>query len=425
MSSPNTLPHLRSALSGLGDLEQLARNPLCQRLIAKGNIAKLADADLDRAARLREMLIKAIESLKPDSEGDASSPEWRQFIILHDRYVLRRPLWQVQQKLHLGERQVRREHRRALARLAVRLEADIALITPELESAAEEHLAQASPMEQSAISPQEEEMFRAAQRLAPEPSVFGVSELFEDLQAILREFARHSDRVNTISWSVWPSDLTIYADRGILHQLLLKLLQVLIEQTRPSAPMLSVLAHLHGNSRVQLAVQEYFKITDAITPVQPEIPPLCSWLARALQADLQCHIDMSGLCTITFELPTGTRLWKVLIVDDEPVATELFRSYLAGLDYHVVTLTRASDVLERARDMQPDAIVLDVMMPAMDGWELLQRLRHDPILQGVPIVVCSVLRDAELALALGAAAFLHKPVLRQQLLATLTKVLNR
>ncbi|MCS6848452.1 MAG: response regulator [Anaerolineae bacterium] len=396
-------------------------------MIAKTSASEKVVADLDRAALLREILIKAIESLKPINEHEGSSKEWRQFTILHDRYVLHRSLWQVQQKLHLGERQVRRDHRRALARLAVLLETEIARLTSEMAYAAGERPAQSSAIAVDRLSAdsQEAEMIRAAQRLMPEPSVFGVNELLNDLRAILFEVARHSDRINTISWSVHPPNLTIYADRGILHQLLLKLLQALVEHAQPSMPTISVIAHVDKASRVRLAIQGQFEITDSVKLAQPELPPLCRWLARALQTDLQSHTEAAGLYTIALELPAGTRLRKILIIDDEPIATELFRSYLAGMDYHVVTLTRGSDALERARDVQPDAIVLDVMMPAMDGWELLQRLRHDPVLQSVPIVICSVLRDAELALALGAAAFLHKPVLRQQLLATLAKVLSR
>jgi CheY-like chemotaxis protein len=70
-------------------------------------------------------------------------------------------------------------------------------------------------------------------------------------------------------------------------------------------------------------------------------------------------------------------------------------------------------------------IVLDVMMPGVDGWELLQRIRHAPELEAVPVVVCSVLKDADLAEALGAAAFVNKPVLRQSFITALETALAR
>jgi CheY-like chemotaxis protein len=58
----------------------------------------------------------------------------------------------------------------------------------------------------------------------------------------------------------------------------------------------------------------------------------------------------------------------------------------------------------------PDVIVLDVMLPDVDGWKLLMELHEDPVTRPIPIVVCSVIREEELAYSLGAAAYLSKPV---------------
>ena len=71
----------------------------------------------------------------------------------------------------------------------------------------------------------------------------------------------------------------------------------------------------------------------------------------------------------------------------------------------------------------PDAIVLDVMMRDVDGWELLQTLRSRPELAQVPIIVCSVLNEPTLALALGATAYLRKPIAADVLLAALGRAL--
>jgi CheY-like chemotaxis protein len=153
--------------------------------------------------------------------------------------------------------------------------------------------------------------------------------------------------------------------------------------------------------------------------VEDEDLRLCQWLAQCLHTDIAVEEEGPEGTRLGLALPVGTRLRKVLIVDDEQPAVELFQSYLNGLDYQVTGETVAERALERAVAVQPDAIVLDVMMPAVDGWELLQRLRHAPQLRDVPIIVCSVLDDADLAFALGAARFLKKPVLRQQLVTVL------
>lgn len=70
---------------------------------------------------------------------------------------------------------------------------------------------------------------------------------------------------------------------------------------------------------------------------------------------------------------------------------------------------------------KPDAIILDVMLPSADGYEALQTLRSDPITASIPVVVCTVLKQRDLALALGATDFLAKPATQGALLAALAR----
>jgi CheY-like chemotaxis protein len=116
------------------------------------------------------------------------------------------------------------------------------------------------------------------------------------------------------------------------------------------------------------------------------------------------------------KLPTAQR--TVLVVDDNEDALELFRRYLSPL-YRVATAGTAHKALEQARQLQPHAITLDLMMPEQDGWDLLQTLLNQPDTRHIPIIVCTVLKQKALALSLGAAAFLEKPVSKQELLTAL------
>ncbi len=249
----------------------------------------------------------------------------------------------------------------------------------------------------------------AVQRLSPAPRVFGLSQLFEEVVVILAEV---SGQYSAVEWCVQPDDLTVYTDRGILHQLLVKLLRLFLRRGEGSRQV--SLRAFSDNAHVTIAV------TSGAIRIQAgdEDLRLCQWLAQALHTEIHVEGEERG-SRLSFVLPVGTRLRKVLIIDDELPAIELFQSYLNGLDYQVIGETMAEQALQRAVETQPDVIVLDVMMPAMDGWELLQRLYHTPQLRDVPIIVCSVLDDADLAFALGAARFLKKPVLRQQLVTAL------
>ena len=72
-----------------------------------------------------------------------------------------------------------------------------------------------------------------------------------------------------------------------------------------------------------------------------------------------------------------------------------------------------------ADKISPQIIVLDVMMPHVDGWEILGRLRQHPVTGQIPIIVCTILAQEELALSLGASSFIRKPITRQAFLAAL------
>jgi CheY-like chemotaxis protein len=114
---------------------------------------------------------------------------------------------------------------------------------------------------------------------------------------------------------------------------------------------------------------------------------------------------------------------RVLVVDDNPAIQQLFERYLAPQQYDVIHARSGSEALRLAEEMQPSVITLDVMMPTMDGWQVLRALQQNPATAHIPIVVCSVLNEPEIALSLGARAYLKKPIDRLTLVETLTQVL--
>jgi len=131
----------------------------------------------------------------------------------------------------------------------------------------------------------------------------------------------------------------------------------------------------------------------------------------------------SGVVGFELGLPIAER--TVLVVDDNEDVLELFRSYLSPHRYRVVTVRSARQALDLAREVQPYAITLDLMMPGQDGWDVLQTLLNQPDTRHIPVIVCTVLRQKELALSLGAAAFLAKPTTEAALLAALESLEER
>jgi CheY-like chemotaxis protein len=102
----------------------------------------------------------------------------------------------------------------------------------------------------------------------------------------------------------------------------------------------------------------------------------------------------------------------VLVVDDNPDIVHLYQRYLVGTPYHLVHLAKGQDLFTQIGPIQPDIIVLDIMLPDVDGWDLLTSLSENHETRHIPVIVCSVVSEPDLALALGAWACISKPVQR-------------
>jgi signal transduction histidine kinase/CheY-like chemotaxis protein len=111
----------------------------------------------------------------------------------------------------------------------------------------------------------------------------------------------------------------------------------------------------------------------------------------------------------------------VLVIEDDPGAVRLLREYLEADGYEVVVAVDGVAGIEAARQYAPAAILLDVLLPGIDGWEVLRRLKADEELRGVPVVVITVVDERNVAMSLGAVDYFLKPVRPHELLARLAQ----
>jgi CheY-like chemotaxis protein len=125
-----------------------------------------------------------------------------------------------------------------------------------------------------------------------------------------------------------------------------------------------------------------------------------------------------GTFAATLTLPVLER-FPVLVIDDNADTLQLLQRYASGTRYRLVGVRDPEQALSLAEQLAPQIIVLDVMMPQVDGWEVLGWLQQHPLTGHIPIVVCTILAQEELALSLGASVFVRKPVSRQTFLAAL------
>ena len=112
---------------------------------------------------------------------------------------------------------------------------------------------------------------------------------------------------------------------------------------------------------------------------------------------------------------------SILVIDDDPTIRELMERHLNRAGYKVVLADGGKSGIEMARKQNPDAIILDILMPEFDGWSVLRALKADPLTQGIPVVMASILDERNRGFSLGAADYLSKPVDRDSLLNSIEK----
>jgi PAS domain S-box-containing protein len=114
----------------------------------------------------------------------------------------------------------------------------------------------------------------------------------------------------------------------------------------------------------------------------------------------------------------------ILCIDDDPQVISLYERYLKPQGYNVVALTKPAHALAKAKEIKPYAITLDIMMPEIDGWTVLQQLKADTDTRHIPVIVCSIVEESEKGFSLGAADYLNKPILEEDFLSAING-LNR
>lgn len=144
--------------------------------------------------------------------------------------------------------------------------------------------------------------------------------------------------------------------------------------------------------------------------------------------------------TFSVKLPQGTDEIDMPVMTTRPLSTDgfarplvlvgsegqdinhLLEIYLAGGEFEVFTASDGLDLLRKAQDQKPFAIIMGITLPMKDGWEVLKELKGNPETAGIPVVIISAVDDRELGLRLGAVEYMEKPVNREMLLSVLHRL---
>ncbi len=112
----------------------------------------------------------------------------------------------------------------------------------------------------------------------------------------------------------------------------------------------------------------------------------------------------------------------ILVVDDEPDMAAMISRYLLQEGYNTLTATSGAEALILAERERPFAVTLDIIMPDIDGWEVLQGLKKNPETKDIPVIIVSISEGKETGFALGAIGYVTKPVSKEQLISEIEKI---
>ena len=290
-----------------------------------------------------------------------------------------------------------------------------------------------------------------AGRMELEPTALSLPDLLEHGLAMVRErAARHGI---AISLAVAPDVGVIWADELKLKQVVLNLLTNAVKFT-PDGGAVDVSAELAGDEArvvvrdtgIGIAEADRERIFEAFQRGGREARSEGTGLGLTLSRRIvELH---GGRIWMTSRLGAGSTfgfavpvrppetaaaadrpeevaaerdLETVLIVEDDPHSAELLTLYLEGAGYRIALARDGAEGLELARRLRPRAVVLDILLPRLDGWDLLARLKADPATADAPVVVVSMLDERGKGLALGAVEYLVKPVAREELIEALER----
>jgi CheY-like chemotaxis protein len=380
---------VKDALEHLHDTAYLQVHPLVSQIAWPATPQQTTHAQ-----RLRDLLKEAIESLRPQPGSPSEAPESRSYLALRYRYVQGMSMAETENKLGISLRQLHRELHKGLDAVSALLG--------------------------------EMQGLEGGPAIAPAP----VQELESELSQwqLDRQACHVQTLVDDTLWMLnplleqravklipdLPADLPpVLVDATLMRQALSKALRLMAQN---AGSPISLHASPHGERLDIILHCPSYTLSTAGEEWQM-VELLVAQQGGSLAADTRPETGTQ----VILSLPRASQT-RVLVVDDNQAIHQLFERYLAPHHYEVIHARSGPEALQLAAEAQPDLITLDVMMPSMDGWQVLRDLAQNPATQHIPVIVCSVLKEPELASSLGARAYLKKPVDRLELLATLARL---
>ncbi len=383
------IEQVKQALENLYDFPYLQRHPLAEAHKHSQN----ADEPIGHA--LRRELIGAIDALNPGENVSVRSGASRLFNLMHLHYVGGMTLQESAFELGISARQAYRDLRRGQESVG-----EILWHVRHPKPIPSQNTPIAEPLPQASIKSE-------VAWLDSENKPLNLEWLLKQALRAVDKLAQRHEVTLKIAQTLHP--ITVHTNQTVAQQALISLLSQAIQQLGGQEIIISLLEEDNGARLSLIYRQPHITLNDVIRGLMREV----GWQYDMVQEPTNHYL-------LRVLIPMHGR--TLLIIDDNEGFTQLLERYLTSSEYRVICAKSGAEGLQLAHLFKPKAIIMDLMMPEMDGWELLQRLRLTEGTSQTPVIICSVINDPELAYSLGANLFLSKPISQETLFSALKQV---
>ncbi|NLE43317.1 MAG: response regulator [Chloroflexi bacterium] len=364
------------------------------------------------ALEVQATISRKIEELRPVADVPRSARSRRSHGILHNRFVLKLTVEETAERMAMGASSVRRAQREAVHWLASHLLEDYVRRRQNLDDHGTAPDSRLTAKNTPDVRAQVEQELASLQVGAPG----AIARVDEVVSAAVRlETVVGAARGVNLVVSTIDAELAAAVHPSALRQALVMSLGQLIEWTaghevriRASSEDTMVVLELSCQPPADGQMRELTLVREIID-------------SRGGTVQVAHHPDE---LVMRIEVPEAGDV-TVLVIDDNTDVVYFYQRCTEGTRYHIVHHSEGRHVFDAVAASDPALIIVDIMLPDIDGWELLTNLHNHPLTRHIPVLVCSVIHEANLALALGAVLCVRKPVSHRDFIQALDWVMER
>lgn len=381
---------IQRALKQLYDPQVLRKSPLI-------SIFEV-DQQENPASALQKIFFDAIQELKPAKEIPRHAEAWRIYQILSYSYVEQSSQLSVANNMGLSVRQLRRH-------LRISEEALVNLLGRRY------NLDEFKATSFNELNPDREKEIQWLHESIPSETI-SVRELLKSILATITPL---------LTLRGIDLDLDISDHLPLLQGNVVALRQgvmnlIMIPVNFPGQKQVRVRASIQ-DSQILVEIEAKAGSSPEGEPTQSERIQMAQKLIEVFGGELTWQISPPphSLFSAVIKLPMVEPA-HILVIDDNHDMILLLQRYLTGTHYQLSSTGDPNQALKMAQERHPKLIIMDILLPGIDGWELLGRFKAHPQTHPIPVIICTISPEEQLALALGAVAFLRKPVSREKLI---------